>query len=207
MNLEATFKSLVEKYDTNTVVIDRLWTEINKSYSNKKRHYHNLTHLENLWTALNQHKNLIQDWDAILFALFYHDIVYHVLKKDNEEKSALLAEKRLKEINIPTEKVTLIKNHILATQSHELNHNNDTNLFTDADLSILGSKEEVYKSYCQKIRKEYAIYPDFMYYSGRKKVLTHFLGMAYIYKTKHFRDLYEENARKNMTHELQLCQS
>jgi predicted metal-dependent HD superfamily phosphohydrolase len=204
MDLEETFKSLVQKYNSNPIVVDNLWNEIYKNYSRKKRHYHNLTHLENLLKELIQNRAIIEDWDSILFALFYHDLVYNVLKKDNEEKSALLAVKRLTEIDVPKERIEFVKIHILATKSHEINSNNDANIFTDADLSILGSKDDDYKSYCQKIRKEYAIYPDFMYYPGRKKVLMHFLAMDKIYKTSLFRGLYEEKAIKNMKTELQL---
>jgi predicted metal-dependent HD superfamily phosphohydrolase len=149
-------------------------------------------------------KPLINDWDSLVFALCYHDIVYNPRKKDNEEQSAVLAAKRLSTIKYLPAKLALCSQHILATKLHTASRNNDTNLFTDADLSILGSDSLSYFEYTRQIRKEYSIYPAFMYKPGRKKVLQHFLQMERIYKTDHFFNLFEQQAKKNMSEELQL---
>ena len=58
----------------------------------------------------------------------------------------------------------------METKKHE-GSSFDNALFLDADISILGSKLEVYKIYMQNIRKEYAIYSDKVYREGRKAVL------------------------------------
>lgn len=202
--LKKTFYDLVSNYIMDTIHIDRLWTELESAYSNKKRHYHNLTHLENLLIQLTEIKSKIMDFNTILFSMFYHDIVYNTLKSDNEEKSAELAEKKLTEIFFPIEKIKLCTSQILATKSHIISENNDTNMFTDADLSILGSEWETYNSYSQQIRKEYSIYPDILYNLGRKKVLNHFLRMKTIFKTDYFHAKYEIQARKNLKMELRL---
>jgi predicted metal-dependent HD superfamily phosphohydrolase len=91
---------------------------------------------------------------------------------------------------------------ILATKGHTVSTDNDTNLFTDADLSILGESWELYQEYFQKIRKEYAIYPDAVYNPGRTKVLNHFLSMERIFKTDIFHEKFELNAKNNLTREL-----
>ena len=98
--------------------------------------------------------------------------------------------------------IDLCVQHILATKSHAVSENNDTNLFTDADLSVLGADREVYEQYYKQIRKEYSIYPDLMYNPGRKKVLQNFLGMKRIFKTDYFYGKFEEKARRNITAEL-----
>jgi predicted metal-dependent HD superfamily phosphohydrolase len=90
----------------------------------------------------------------------------------------------------------------LATKSHSIAEDNDTNYFTDADLAILGADDKTYTEFAKAIRKEYAVYPDTIYNHGRKKVLTHFLQMPEIYKTKYFRDKYETRARVNLSTEL-----
>jgi predicted metal-dependent HD superfamily phosphohydrolase len=79
---------------------------------------------------------------------------------------------------------------------------NDTNLFTDADLSILGKSWDAYSQYYQQVRKEYGFYPDLLYKPGRKKVLQHFLSMNSIYKTPFFKEKYEHSAIENLKHEL-----
>ena len=149
-------------------------------------------------------KTEIASWDAILFSLYYHDIVYNTLKTDNEEKSAELAEKRMKEILVPVDIIELTRQQIIATKSHNTSANKDTNYFTDADLSILGSDWGEYTVYFNKIRKEYAVYPAMMYNPGRKKVLQHFLQMERIFKTEIFCKKYEEQAKYNIEQELKL---
>jgi predicted metal-dependent HD superfamily phosphohydrolase len=190
-------------YTDDISLINDLWTEIEVHYTDKKRFYHNLSHLNNLLFQLLQVKDKIENWETILFTLFYHDIVYNSLKSDNEERSAKLAEKRMKQINVPTEFIEKCKSQILATKKHLDNLDLDTNFFTDADLSILGQDNETYKVYFQNVRKEYSFYPDLLYNPGRKKVLKHFLEMDRIYKTDYFYAKFESQAKLNLQYELE----
>jgi len=202
--LKDIFTTLTVGYARQTTLIQELWNDIEIHYTSIKRQYHNLAHLENMYVQLQTCRDQIKDWDTVLFSLFYHDIIYKSTAKDNEEKSALAAIKALTQIGYPKEKIRLCGEQILATKSHELSSDNDTNLFTDADLSILGSDEESYFEYSRQVRKEYAIYPDFMYNPGRKKVLQHFLAMDSIFKTTHFKQLFEKQAHLNLIKELEL---
>jgi predicted metal-dependent HD superfamily phosphohydrolase len=202
--LKETFIELLKNYTNSDRLTNELWTEIEKNYSSKKRHYHTLHHLDNLITQLTEVKNEIQNWNAILFTLYYHDIVYNSLKSDNEEKSAELAEKRLNQISVSPDTIELCKNQILATQSHIKSTDSDTNYFTDADLSILGQNWETYSLYYKNVRKEYSIYPDLVYNSGRKKVLNHFLSMDKIFKTDFFYKKFERQAKQNIQKEIEL---
>ena len=204
MMLKDTFIQLVSKYTTNNIVANELWTEIEQNYSNKNRYYHTLQHLDSLLEQLTEAKNEIQNWDAILFTLYYHDIVYNALKSDNEEKSAALAKMRLSQINVPANTIELCYNQILATKSHQKSSNSDTNYFTDADLAVLGKSWETYATYYKNVRKEYAIYPDFLYNRGRKKVIKHFLAMDRIFKTDFFYYKFETQAKQNLNQELNL---
>ena len=110
---------------------------------------------------------------------------------------------KLSEIKYPYEKIAKCANMILATKSHEPSEDNDTNYLIDADLAILGKSVYDYQKYSEQIREEYSIYPDFMYNSGRKKALSHFLQMETIYKTQHFSKKYEGSARININNELE----
>jgi predicted metal-dependent HD superfamily phosphohydrolase len=197
------FAEAVSHYCNDTVLAGKLWDEIEKSYTAKKRYYHNQSHLENLLKELTSIKGSVEDWDCIVFSIVYHDIVYNTLQKDNEEQSAALAEQRLAEIAFPAHRITKCAQQILATKGHTISDNQDTNLFTDADLSILGAPWEVYETYFKNIRKEYSYYPDLLYKPGRKKVLQHFLSMDKIFKTDKFFSRYEEQARKNLLAELE----
>ena len=180
-----------------------LWNEVEKNYSQTDRHYHTLTHLESLVSELIPLKDKFENWCTIVFAIVYHDIVYKAWKKNNEEKSADVAVKRLKEISYPDGEISRCKELILATKRHEP-LDGSTNLFTDADLSILGCDSATYTAYFNQIRREYSIFPDIIYNPGRKKVLHHFLEMVRIFKTDHFYDKYEDQARVNLQEELRL---
>lgn len=200
--LKASFYELVLNYKNDVHTAEELWNEIKDNYSGEKRHYHNLFHLSNLYQQLSLVKEAVEDWEVILFSVCYHDIIYNPLKSDNEERSAKLAEKRLQSINFPASRIARCINEILATKGHQVAEDNDVNLFTDADLSVLGSSSDLYNIYTRQVRKEYSIYPDFAYKKGRRKVLEHFLNMDRIFKTNYFYDKFENQARKNMANEL-----
>jgi predicted metal-dependent HD superfamily phosphohydrolase len=202
--LKEIFVELVTNYTDNNELISELWTEIEKNYSSKKRHYHTLQHLDNLLAQLTVIKGELENWDTILFTLYYHDIIYNSLKSDNEEKSAELAEKRMKQISISNDIIGLCKQQILATKSHIKSTESDTNYFTDADLSVFGQPWETYSLYYKNVRKEYSIYPDFVYNPGRKRVLDHFLEMERIFKTDFFYNKFEMQAKQNLQKELEL---
>ena len=207
MILKHMFHNLLMNYTDNESFIEELWLEIEENHSSNKRHYHTLTHLENLLNQLVDVKQDIENWDVILFTLFYHDSIYRAEKNNNEDKSSKLAEKRMKQLAVQVELIERCKQQILATKSHALSAENDVNYFNDADLSILGQDWESYSMYYQNVRKEYAIYPDFLYNPGRIKVLNHFLTMDRIFKTDHFSNRFEAQAKQNLLKEIEVLKS
>lgn len=204
MNLKNQFEQLCYPFTEDRQLINSLWNEIETRYSEKGRHYHNLLHLENMFRELETVKNNISDFTAISFSVFYHDVIYDASSKSNEEKSAAQAEKRLGELHLDKDRISLISAQILATKSHQRSDDGDTNYLLDADLSVLGKDFKTYLEYTQNIRKEYSIYPDFLYKPGRRKVLKHFLELESIFKTEYFKQKYEVQAKENIATELQL---
>ncbi len=202
--LKNIFLDLLYNFNADTSVAMQYWSEIERQYSTAKRYYHNLAHISALIAFLQNYKSEIENWNALLFAVFYHDIVYNVLRHNNEEKSAALAIKRLESLGADAETIAICNMQILATKEHGISGKKDTDLFTDADLIILGQAPAIYKQYCQQIRMEYAVYPDLAYKPGRKKVLLDFLQMPRIYKTSVCYSLFENQARTNLENELQL---
>jgi predicted metal-dependent HD superfamily phosphohydrolase len=202
--LKEAFIDLVSSYTNSEILIAQLWAEVEKCYSDKKRHYHTLQHLHNLLNDLIGLQPDLENWHAVLFALYYHDIIYNPLKSDNEVKSSALAESHMKNLSVADETITRCKGHILATKSHIESPDTDTNFFTDADLAVLGAPWDIYSKYYQDVRKEYSIYPDLIYNPGRKKVLKHFLEMNRIFKTGFFYDRFEVQARQNLVREIDM---
>jgi len=202
MDLKENFMQLCLSFSEEQQLINGLWQEIEKKYSDKGRFYHNIHHLENIFLELEGVKDRISDFPALSLSVFYHDVIYDAASKRNEEKSAEFAAIRLQKLNVDTEIIDCVTAQIIATKSHLLSDDNDTNYLLDADLSILGKDAETYLVYIKNIRKEYSIYPDFLYRPGRKKVLMHFLELENIFKTGYFKDRYEISARENIQFEL-----
>ena len=195
--LENKFKLLCQNFTHNTKIINQLWLEIERKYSEKNRHYHTLNHLENIYQVLKPFK-----LDALLeFSIFYHDIIYNVKVFNNEEQSALFSQKSMKQLGTPIKLQEEVFNLIMETKTHQTNCENYA-LFIDADLAILGSSSKNYQKYIINIRKEYAYYSDKVYKNSRKKVLESFLKKERIYKSKHFYEYFEEQARKNIESEI-----
>ncbi|MCH2194628.1 hypothetical protein [Kordia sp.] len=198
--------NLTSKYTDDALFIDNHWEEIKDAYTRKNRHYHNLQHLNYMLHLATKDAVNLMDYDMILFAIWYHDIIYNATKSNNEFKSAKFAQKQLKKLQIDSKRVENCVDLIISTKKHEiLNVQNEDNAYLlDWDLAILGTPWETYQRYSQNIRKEYSMFPDFMYKKGRKKVLQHFLERPRIYYTKKYYDLWETIARNNIQKELTL---
>lgn len=201
--LTNTFLKLVASFTPDNTLANNLWLEIFTRYSDPKRHYHTITHLESMINELEKVKSEIADWEVTLFAVFYHDIVYDATSNTKEKDSAAIAHTRLTQIGLCQTRIEKCVQMILATKEHKSTPDKDTCFLLDADLSILGAAPPDYQQYAHQIRSEYAIYPDFLYNNGRKKVLRHFLAMKAIFKTAQFQNRLEAAARKNIMWELE----
>lgn len=191
--------------ETCSVPTETYFQELIKAYSSPKRHYHTLTHIRQLLQYVDQFRSELTNPEQVQWAIWYHDIVYNPLRKDNEEKSANLAQARLQDLGLVKESYRYVVPWILATKDHKLPPGDDSfdgEFLLDIDLSILGAERLPYEQYCSQIRKEYAMYPKVLYNKGRKKVLRHFLEMERIFKTGVCRDQWEKKARGNLLWEL-----
>jgi predicted metal-dependent HD superfamily phosphohydrolase len=200
--LQQIFINNLSQFTDNQMLISKFWLALEKLYESKNRYYHTLTHIEQVYFLLEKNKSEIADWETLVCSVFYHDAIYNVLKSNNEERSADLAAKHLRLLNVDNQRVEKCCKQIIATKKHEKTSDYDTDLFTDADLAILGSDWNTYAAYAKNIRKEYSIYPDFLYNNGRKKVVQHFLAMENIFKTSLFQGDFEKKARINLKQEL-----
>ena len=200
MNLQKIYSELLFKIGFSANEIQQNWADLEKAYSKKSRYYHNLTHLKEMIASFEIYRDKLQNPNEILFSIFYHDFVYSASKKDNELKSAEYALAILPENSNLNKQ--LVFDAICATQQHQQNAIEDINWLIDFDLKILAKDWDDYKIYFEQIRKEYHIYPDFLYKPGRAKALKHFLENEFIFQTDEFRNLYEEKARANIEKEI-----
>lgn len=208
--MEAIWNACCANYTGSQDVIAISFDEIRRRYTGTARHYHNLQHIGQMLQLATQHRDQLQDWDNVVFAIFYHDVVYNVFRKDNEARSADMADKRLATLCVTADRIQVVRELIKATHKHEVPANasyaSDLNWFLDFDMSILGTPWEQYEVYARQVRKEYRLYPDLMYNPGRRSFLQHTLQAAHIFHTPYFSQQYTDTARANMQRELQWYQ-
>lgn len=203
IDLNKMWTRVTEKYSDDPVQIETLWSEIVISYSNPMRAYHNLEHIQYLMEQAVSHKDEIEDFDAIVMAIMYHDIIYDNNRKDNEDNSAALARFRLGEMSFPSHVIERCIRHIQATQGHLPSDDPDTNFMIDFDLAILGEETGMYQLYREKVRREYWNVTDADFDIGRGKWITALLKRQRIYVTDGYYERYEEKARANLRKELE----
>lgn len=164
--LQEAFFNVLLPHSGNSERLAGLWQAIAKQCSAPGRYYHNVQHLEQLYSALNTVRASIHHWEALVLASFYHDYIYNPGRPDNEERSAAHAREVLSGLTLPDTLIRLVRHHIRATKRHRWSSEEDTNYFTDADLWILGAPPKAYRAYTLAIRKELALYSDAAYRKG-----------------------------------------
>lgn len=198
--MEDDFLKMMKRYTDDESYAKACWVALKHKYSAGSRHYHNLEHLAYMFRWLATVKSEVKNLDAMLFAIYYHDSIYNTTRSDNEHQSALYFKKMISKTSF--EAITEVMDLIAATKEHMQSDDTDTNILLDLDLAVLGEKPENYLIYAKAIRKEYYIYPDFMYRKGRKKVLMNMLNLEAIYNTDFFKTLLETTAIENLKAEL-----
>ncbi len=206
MDVEQTWKTVAQSLQLSTEVSARCWEEIEQQYTEKSRYYHNIAHLCSMFQSFEAHRAQIDQVETLCLSIFYHDIVYNATKQNNELKSAEWMEKRMRAAGVSEAIIRDCYRQILLTKTHDCDPNQamDDAYLLDFDLEVLSRKWEAYASYCDQIRQEYSMYPNFLYKRGRKAVLHHFLDKESIYLTAYFRRHHESQARDNLRRELDL---
>lgn len=204
--LKKQWTALCETYSKNSILIDACFGSLLNAYNEKQRHYHTLEHIAAMLAEIDAYKALPADGDVLRFAAWFHDAVYDPKAKGNEKASAELAVQKLKELDVADEMIKRVEQLIMATASHtDVSADADPviSFFLDCDLKVLGADPERYQLYAEQIREEYKHVPYLIYAFERKKVLKRFITSPFIYRTVHFKNNYEQQARINIQHEIQ----
>lgn len=171
-------------------------------YSEPKRFYHNMKHIENCLIELDSIKNLGKQHDLVELAIWYHDAVYTSQTKDNEERSAQMAYDVCTSAQLPEEFGIRVRDLILETKHDAVPKEFDAKTLVDIDLSILGKTPSEFDEYEQNIRREYSWVSEDQFRKGRSLILQTFLNRDSIYSTDFFKDKYEIQARINLQNSL-----
>lgn len=159
MDLQQLLNKWNIKCDINTLLA--MWNE-------SHRHYHNLNHLNDLISQINENKSKYseKEYEKLILTALFHDSIYDPMSTDNEEKSAQFFENCLQEKNSDTDE---IKQIILDTKTHT----STTPLsekFNQLDMSIVESDFDKLVQWEEGISEEYKSYGE-EYKEGRLKFL------------------------------------
>ncbi|MGE3804718.1 MAG: metal-dependent phosphohydrolase [Gemmataceae bacterium] len=201
-DLSARWQALLVVLQPATEPRQPVCAELIAAYQQPARAYHNLDHLRYMFAIIDRLASCTEDMHAVELAAWFHDAVYDPRAHDNEEQSAALAERRLRELGLPPALIAQVCALILLTKSHQpASVDKNGQVLCDADLAILGS-ENGYLEYAAAIRQEYSWVPEPDYRKGRAAVLESFLKRKHIYHTEIIRLEREERARANVQREL-----
>ena len=184
-----------------TQIRDRLL----QAYDGRGRGYHDLRHLrevlEHVDLLLGRVGNGV-DRDTVLLAAWFHDAVYEAAR-DDEERSAALAERELSTVGVPLSIVDEVARLVRGTADHRPAADDlALAVLSDADLAILAADETRYQEYTSGVREEYAAVADEDFRRGRAEVLRDLLDKPTLFHTRYAQDAWEGAARANVTREL-----
>lgn len=201
--LKFSWESLLQPFQINPRVTQKVFYDLVAAYSSVGRFYHTLEHIQHILQTIEQMRSLAINFPAIQLAAWFHDVIYDPRAKDNEEKSAEYAVASLNQFEISVTTVEYVKTLILNTKTHQAPPNDiDSKILLDSDLAILGASELEYRAYAKAIRQEYSWVSDELYHVARKQVLQNFLRRKRIYFTEQLFLGLEVRARGNLQAEI-----
>lgn len=153
-------------------------------YADAGRHYHDLTHLDEVLRHVDELADAARAPDVVRLAAWFHDAVYDPRADDNEESSARLAERMLAALRVADEVVADVARLVRLTADHEAADDDpDGAVLCDADLAILAADEPRYATYVAGVRAEYGHVPDDDFARGRAAVLRQLMGQPSLFRT------------------------
>jgi len=161
MDLQQLLEKWNIKCDINTVL--SMWNE-------SHRLYHNLNHLNDLISQINENKSKFSEseYEKLMLSAIFHDIVYDPSSSTNEEDSANFLMECV--VDKSNKDILEVKEMILDTKTH----NSTTNLsesFNYYDMNIVEREFDQLLDWENGISEEFSVYPKEQYKEGRLKFL------------------------------------
>lgn len=178
--------------------IDVVWRFVSQHYNTDKRHYHGLNHIYHCLDSMDHALDYIDDPDAMLMAIFFHDVVCDPQIKGNEQKSADLFQ-LIHQDTLSDDFIQRVYTLILATTHSFKPETNDEKIICDIDLSSFALPWRLFLKDSDAVRVESLHLSDDMYYEKKCKFLKYLLNRPKIYYSHLFFNRCEQKARKNIT--------
>lgn len=176
------------------------------AYARPPRAYHSFTHVQEVVRHFHDVTATGPGWQhpkEVFLAILFHDAVYVAGRSDNEAKSADLALEACAQFltNEPLD-TARIRTLIELTARHgklkrdELDE--ETRLFLDCDMAILGSEPAAFDAYDAAIAEEYSAVPKLVYRFNRNRFLKHLAEVDRIFLSDFFHARLDARARANL---------
>lgn len=94
------WRSLVGEYSIGETESQEWLERVMSMYNEDTRHYHTLFHIRDMLGVARSLSAHVKDLPAILWAVWFHDVVYDAKAGDNEEKSAELFVQFADQVNL-----------------------------------------------------------------------------------------------------------
>jgi len=174
-------------------------------WSEPHRRYHTPQHLAELQRAMaavvDDLRHGTDPGRTLRLAAWFHDAVYEGRPGEDEEASAVLAERSLDGL-VPAREAEEVARLVRLTATHRPGDDDPAgNVFLDGDLAILGVDEARYLEYSRQVRAEYSDVPAEDYRRGRLAVLQQLDGLDPLYRTRPARAWWTDPARANLAAE------
>ena len=178
--------------------------QLERAYGEPHRRYHTRRHIEQCLALLDKVPDLTEaELQTLTYAIWWHDAVYDATASDNEARSAEMARRDLRDLDVGIHARDEVARLILLTAGHAVEPGDRLGeILVSIDLSILGGPPAAYDEYALAVRAEYAHVPDDLWRAGRARVLQRFLDAPVIYPDPAFGEWLEPQARFNLSREL-----
>jgi predicted metal-dependent HD superfamily phosphohydrolase len=184
-----------------------VYQQLINAYNEPHRVYHNLEHIKSCLTMFDQVSELLDNPDAVELAIWFHDVIYTIGDKKNEQLSADLFMTLTNGLfdNVFRDSVY---QHIMAT-CHDCSEitNADTKLMVDIDLSSFGLPWDDFLIDSKKVRAEMPHLSDVDYNQKQKSFQLSLLDQPCFFNSDYFLEHYEAQAHKNLAKLFELMKS
>lgn len=186
-----------------------------EAYAEPPRGYHHLGHVDEVlawydWAAAQEAWRQPRE---VFVATLFHDAVYVPGAKDNEARSAALAQDVLAGraacgalAELEALDAARVAELIALTARHGQlvpgEVDDEAARFLDCDLAILAAEPARYRRYTDEIAAEYAALPAELYRAGRRAFVSSLAARPRLFLSELFHRALDARARENLTREL-----
>ncbi|RYV51257.1 HD domain-containing protein [Pengzhenrongella frigida] len=190
--------------------IREVGTRLIERWAEPGRHFHTIKHLADVLARVDELAEETHEPEVVRLAAWYHGAIFDAANEasyanrggEDEVASADLALEELTALGVPEKRAVRVHDLVIALRRHAPTSGDfDCAVLCDADLAVLASEPQRYKTYLRDIREEYSHLPVEDYVRARIRILTKLLQRRALFVSP-LGSAWEEPARQNVGAEL-----